>query len=100
MSKKELVVMVSHVQETSFTLEQLAEVCGVSVGFIKALVEYGILQPQAHFDLSHLQRVRLAARLQRELEIEDIGSLAIIIDLLQEVESLRRHIAVIEKHFF
>lgn len=105
MSKKELVVVVSHSQDASLTLEHVCEICSVSPDFVRELVDYVIVQPTGtspqtwRFELSDLRRIRSAKRLQRDLGI-NIAGIAVLIEQLDEIKRLRQHLAILEKHFF
>jgi chaperone modulatory protein CbpM len=78
----------------TLTLEQLAWSCGTEPGWIASLVEEEILLPTAdaqaalRFDAADLARAQRAWRLQHELGA-DFEALALLLDLLDEIERLR-----------
>jgi chaperone modulatory protein CbpM len=80
--------------EFTFTLEQLAWRCGTEPAWIVSLVQEEILLPigdaQAalRFDAADLARAQRAWRLQHELGA-NLEALALMLDLLDEIERLR-----------
>ena len=52
--------------------------------------------PQSHFKQTQVVRILKANRLQRELEL-DIVHLALVIDLLDTIETQRRELDVLRK---
>lgn len=89
-------------ETTEFTLGELSRACGKPAEWILALVEEGILEPvgveqrQWRFRGNCLRRVRIAHRLQSDLGLNLAGA-ALALELLEEVETLRARIAVLEK---
>jgi chaperone modulatory protein CbpM len=87
---------------TEFTLGELSRTCGMPAEWILALVEEGVIEPVStdqshwHFPGHCLRRVRIVQRLQSDLGINLAGA-ALALELLEEVEELRRRIAVLEK---
>ena len=87
---------------TEFTLGELSRACGKPAEWILALVEEGVLEPvgtdQArwHFRGYCLRRVRIVQRLESDLGLNLAGA-ALALELLEEVEALRRRIAVLER---
>ncbi len=87
-------------QQTIFTLEAISKTCAVQTTFVMALIEEGVVTPyQGHestewkFTSSHLRSISIAARLQRDLGINTAGA-ALVLQLLDEIETLRAHINV------
>lgn len=87
---------------TEFTLGELSRACGMPAEWILTLVEEGVIEPVGtdqthwHFPGHCLRRVRIAQRLQSDLGINLAGT-ALALELLEEVESLRQRIAVLEQ---
>lgn len=81
-------------EHTELTLTELCHACCRSAEWVIELVDYGALQPvgrrqtEWRFPASSLQRARTAMRLQRDLGINMAG-VALALDLLDEIESLR-----------
>lgn len=104
MTKKELMIIADYSHATPLTLEELCEACGISSDFINDLLEYEIIQLEGDtpdqwvFDLVQLQRIKTAIRLQRDLEVNFAG-IAVVLDLLEEIERLRRKAELLERHF-
>ncbi len=83
----------------------LAELCvrvGVHADLVVELVSCGVVEvrgaaPEAWaFDLRALERSRAALRLHRDLGL-DWRNLALTLDLLEEVERLRRRVELLER---
>ncbi len=85
------------IEEDSLTLGQLCRACGVHADWIISLVEEGIIEPQGEnvrlwrFSEASLVRARSALRLQRDLGV-NLAGIALALDLIDELESLRAHI--------
>ena len=83
------------------TLSQLARSCATNAEWLIQLVEEGILVPsgrqqsQWRFSGICIHRVHRVQRLQRDLRVNLPGS-ALVLDMLEEVERLRRRLAVLE----
>ena len=88
-------------ETTEISIEQLSVFCSVRRERIVSLVEEGVLEPVARrrsrranewrFAGNSLKRAARAIRLQRELDI-DISALGLVLDLLEEIEALRRRV--------
>lgn len=84
-------------EEETLTLEELSRACAMRAEWVISLVEEGVLEPAGRclanwrFPGSILRRVRIAARLQRDLEI-NLSGVALILDLLDEIETLRKRL--------
>jgi chaperone modulatory protein CbpM len=77
-----------------YGLKDVCEVCGVHAERVVEMVEAGIIEARGdqpshwRFSAISVMRSRRALRLQRDLEI-NIPGVAVTLDLLDEVESLR-----------
>ena len=76
-----------------FELDAFALACGTEAAFIRLLIDEGLVQPLAwhpawRFGGEELARVRRIRRLQRDFEA-NLQSVAVMLDLLDEVERLR-----------
>jgi chaperone modulatory protein CbpM len=74
-------------------LDEFARACGVETEFVLTLVDEGLVQPPVaappwRFGGDELVRVRRIRRLQRDFEA-NLQSVAVMLDLLDEVERLR-----------
>ncbi len=82
-------------ETTVLSLDELCRVCAVEAQRIVELVEEGVLSvsvseaSQWSFPGAALRRARIALRLQRDLEI-NLAGVALALDLLDEIEQLRR----------
>lgn len=87
-------------------IDELSRLCAVDRTYIVQLVEEGVLSvttlgaqvvevnvSQWRFSGSALRRARTALRLQRDLEI-NLPGVALVLELLQELEELRRELKV------
>jgi chaperone modulatory protein CbpM len=81
-------------EQETVTLDELAGLCTVERRWVVELVQQGALEPlgPAHdewrFSATALGRVRTAARLHRDLDLDAAG-IALALDLLDEIEVLR-----------
>jgi len=81
-------------EETVLSIGDLCNACSRHAEWIVELVDEGILQPagrgqeQWRFPGTSLQRARTAMRLQQDLQI-NLAGVALALDLLDEIESLR-----------
>lgn len=89
-------------ENTSFTLAELSRACGKPAEWILALVEEGVIEPvgddqgQWQFRGHCLRRVRIVQRLESDLGLNLAGA-ALALELLEEVEDLRKRIAILEQ---
>ena len=104
MIKKEIVIIADYSHASPLTLLELCEICGISPDFIQSLVEHDIVRPHGEtleewlFSLEQLERVKTAKRLQRDLEI-NLAGIALVLDLLEELDELRARIELIDRHY-
>jgi chaperone modulatory protein CbpM len=102
MSKQTVLTGIIIEEATVFTLAELSRACGKPAEWILALVEEGIIEPvggdQSHWQFrGHcLRRARIVQRLESDLGLNLAGA-ALALELLEEVESLRKRIAVLEQ---
>jgi chaperone modulatory protein CbpM len=86
---------------TEMSLTQLCRACKLSEAEIVNLVEEGIIDPMGHepevwrFQSISLRRVRITRNLQQELGVNTPGA-ALALDLLEELEELRRRLRRLE----
>lgn len=91
--------------DTAVGLAELCGVCGVSAEWVIELVEEGILEPVDHgrggprFPAVAVRRVQTVRRLQRDLGVNRAGA-GLALDLLEELEELRRRVRVLESQLF
>lgn len=103
MVKEKFITIVDFAEPSLLSIQEACEICQVSPEFIMDLIGYDIIQskqpyPNLLFDLSQLKRMKMAIRLQQDLEL-NLSGIAIIMDLLNEMDRLRDQIHIIEKHF-
>ena len=81
-------------EQTELTLSDLCRACSQHAEWIVQLVEEGIIEPagrnpaQWRFSGTSLQKAHIAMRLQRDLDI-NLAGVALALDLMDEIESLR-----------
>ncbi|TFG36937.1 MAG: MerR family transcriptional regulator [Desulfobacterales bacterium] len=81
--------------QARLSLEELCEICDISAETILDMIEEGLLEPQGRvpfewrFRCYEVRRVQVALRLQQDLRVNLPGA-ALIIDLLEELDELRR----------
>lgn len=84
-------------EEHYVTLEELCRLTGVQSEVVIELVQEGVLEPvdihASHWSFSgnYVRHVRIAGRLQRDLEVNTAG-VALVLELLEELEQLRRRL--------
>ncbi len=83
--------------ETRLTLRQLCDACAVRAEYIIELVDVGFIEPSG-VERSHwcfngvtIRRVQKAKRLQHDLGV-NLAGVALAIELIDEIESLRARI--------
>jgi chaperone modulatory protein CbpM len=89
------------IEEDSLTLGQLCRACDVHADWIISIVEESIIEPQGansrlwRFSGASMIRARSALRLQRDLGI-NLEGIALALDLMEELESLRTQLKALE----
>jgi chaperone modulatory protein CbpM len=93
MGEQAILVGICLTEQHALELEDFAAACGSETGFIRSLVDEGLLQPQTaqgawRFGGEELSRVRRIRRLQRAFDA-NLDSVAVMVDLIDEIERLR-----------
>jgi len=93
MNTSSIAVGVCLTEDHALELEAFAAACGTEVEFVRLVVDEGLVQPVAlqpawRFGGEELARVRRICRLQRDFEA-NLQSVAVMLDLLDEIERLR-----------
>lgn len=82
-------------EENDYSLKELCKLCRVHAQFVQDLIDEGILSPQGktprewRFAAVEIKRIQVSIRLQEDLRINLPGT-ALALDLLEEIEELRR----------
>lgn len=98
---REVVTGVVLDERIQLSVGDLCRCCHVREEKIIGLIEEGILTPlaaeggEARFPGTSARRAARALRLQRELEL-DLSGVAMVLELLEEVERLRRRLRIYE----
>jgi chaperone modulatory protein CbpM len=99
MSEKQGATVAQEIQEIN--LEELCSVCQVTPDFVMELIAYGTIElkdDKTHiFDTHQIHIVHTAVRLHDDLEVNHAG-IALAIDLLKEMDELRKHVEMLEKY--
>jgi chaperone modulatory protein CbpM len=82
--------------DLKLALDELATRSGLAVPEIVSLVEYGVFEPLGAtgeparwtFSVRMIKVARRAARLRRELELDDPHAVAVALTLLERIDSL------------
>ncbi|MFZ2389562.1 MAG: chaperone modulator CbpM [Polaromonas sp.] len=92
-------------EQTEFSLADLCQACAAQTDIIVELVNEGVLAPAGEsfqnspeawqFTGAHLQRAKVALRLQNDLGVNLAGA-ALALELLDELDSLRARLQVLE----
>jgi len=92
-------------EQTELTLADICRACAAQTDMIVELVHEGVLEPQGnagndapdrwHFSGVHLQRARVALRLQNDLGVNLAGA-ALALELLDELDALRARLQLLE----
>ena len=86
-------------EQTELTLTEVSRACAVQVESIVELVDEGVLQPRGEdpygwrFSGLHMQRTRVAWRLQRDLGVNPAGA-ALALQLLDEISALEAQLRI------
>jgi chaperone modulatory protein CbpM len=93
MNTSSIAVGVCLTDEHALELEAFAAACGTEAAFVRRLVDEGLLapaveQPAWRFGGEELARVLRICRLQRDFEA-NLQSVAVMLDLIDEIERLR-----------
>jgi chaperone modulatory protein CbpM len=87
-----------------YTLDELCQRIKLQSDFVIQCVEYGIAETESGeqqieewlFPVSCIDRLKKAARLQRDLGL-DFNGLAVVIDLLDDIENLRSKVNALNR---
>ncbi len=88
--------------ELEADLEQVCRLCELDRQELMDWVSEGIAEPRGperarwRFSARQVRRVYIARRLKRDLEL-DTGALPVVLDLIEEVELLRRRVRLLER---
>lgn len=89
-------------EELRVTLTELTRICGSSSRTVRMMVTEGLLRPEGgspeewRFSGLEIRRARRALRLKRDLDL-NLAGVALALDLLEEIESMRARIRVLEQ---
>lgn len=104
MARKDIIIIADYSQESLLRFDEICTICNVSSDTIVSLIEYEIIHPRGNtpaewtFDLAELKRIKTALRLQHDLEV-NLQGVAVVLQLLDEMDDLRIKLELLEKHF-
>lgn len=104
MVKHEIMIIANYSQDSWLTLDELCEICNLSSDTIQEIIAYEIIHPKQVsqgkqvFSVADLQRVKTALRIQRDLGV-NLAGVALVLDLLDEMEELRARAEFLQRHF-
>jgi len=94
---------------TTYSLREICERYSANAEYVMEMVQFGIVEPEAgltpqewRFNCTALLRVGKAMRLQTDLSL-NLPGIAMSLELLDEVESLRREVTELRqqlRHFY
>lgn len=88
-------------EQTELSLDDLCRACETEADRIMELVQEGVLAPAGsapaewRFSGAHLQRARVALRLQSDLDV-NLAGVALALELLDELDELRARVQRLE----
>lgn len=88
-------------ERVELSLTEISHACACSTEWVVELVEEGALEPIGgersswRFSATSLKRARAAIRLQQDLRI-NLAGIALALDLIEEIETLREHLYRLE----
>lgn len=89
-------------EQTELSLTDLSQACSTSTEWVIELVQEGVLEPvggqpkQWRFSGTSLKRAHAAMRLQTDLKI-NLAGVALALDLIEEIETMRERLRRFEK---
>jgi chaperone modulatory protein CbpM len=85
---------------SAITIQEVCRAYGVERSLVVSMIEYGIVSvPRGEaFDASAVTRLSKAARLYKDLNV-NVQGIAVILDLLDELEAMRARVAALERPF-
>lgn len=103
MTKTDLAILSGEVLDegTEITLVELCRSCSVQAETIEVMVEQGILEPsgtRGHywcFPANSIKRMRIALRLQQDLDVNLAGA-ALALELLERIDQLHARLRAID----
>jgi len=99
-SKLPVAEIIGH--ELEADLDQVCRLCGLDSQELLDWVHEGVAEPRGpesghwRFSARQVRRVFVARRLKRDLEL-DTHALPVVLDLIEEVELLRRRVRLLER---
>ena len=82
-------------EEMECSLPDICRLCNIETALVQEMVDEGLLCPRGRepldwrFTAIELRRIQITLRLQRDLRV-NLPGCALVIDLLEELEELRR----------
>jgi chaperone modulatory protein CbpM len=104
MKNERILVGVLIEETTSITFKEVCLKYNISNELLIEMIEHGLLSPQSariehtQLNLKDLHRIESAFRLHKDLGV-NLQGVALALDLLEEVEELRKELDILRRHF-
>lgn len=102
---KDLIIIADYTENAQLTASELCEILRIEYVDLQNYVTYEIVIPvetksnEWVFDMTQLSRLRMAQRLRRDFEL-NMSGIALVLELLQEIDTLRAESDLLHKHIF
>lgn len=99
MPQPTMVIVADYTQETWYTLAELSALTGLSEAELLEWIAHDIIRAEREqqFNMAQLKRLRMAQRLQRDLEV-NLAGVGLVLSLMDELTELRSQLAMLDKH--
>lgn len=91
-------------ETTTFSFMEVCHKYHIPKELLMELVEYGLFNNQStqidqiNLDQKSLKKMETAFRLHRDLDL-NIPGVALVLDLLEEMEKMRKELEILHRHF-
>ncbi len=103
MAEKTLVVGIVLEDTTTISFVDVCELCNISEDVLLEMMEHGLLGNRLNdfkkneLTRNHLMRIRSAARLKNDLEL-NISGVVLVMELLDELHQLQDELCILQRH--
>lgn len=84
-------------ESTTLSYADLCEVLHIGDDLLNELLAHGLVNQTMSFNLSMVQRIQTAHRLQTDLGLNSPGSV-LVLELLDELQALRDEVSILRRH--
>ncbi len=102
MSRNRLEIEIAD-ESRPYRLRDICDMCAMRAEFVVEMVEAGIVEPEGttpgrwRFGMHAVMRLKKAQRLRRDLDL-NLAGIALALDLLDDLESMRLRARALEQH--